>query len=97
MGDFDITGFIAIAMSLIGFVTVWIRVGIDKGRQEELTLALKQKTDKNEQGIAELKGKTHVIELRIAEFMGEIKARLDGIKETVDELKPKRGRCAEEK
>ena len=90
----DIMGFIAIAMSLIGFITVWIKIGQDKGRNEEAMKTLKQKTDKNEQDISELKTATHSIELRVAEFMGEIKVRLEYIQKSVEDLKPKGGRRA---
>jgi len=93
----DILGIVAISMSLIGFVTVWIKIGHNSGRQEEVIKMLKQKTEKNEMDITELKSKTHGIELRIAEFMGEIRVKLDNIKETVNELKPKRGSRAAEK
>ena len=102
MGDNEVmragfAGVIAIAMSLVGFITVWVRLGQDKGRQETMIAALKQKTEENAQSITELKNKTHGIELRIAEFMGEIRVKLDNIKETVSELKPKEGRHATKK
>jgi len=95
--NIDLMGLIAMIMSLVGFVTVWVKIGIDKGRQEEMIYALKQKTEKNEAAISETKTKTHGIELRIAEFMGEIRAKFDFIKETVSTLKPKGGRCAAQK
>jgi len=94
MGANEVAGFIAIAMSLIGFVTVWIKIGHDKGRQEEVISTLKQKTEENEMRISEIKSKTHGLELRIAEFMGEIRVKFDYIKESVVELKSKGGRRA---
>ena len=85
----DFTGVIAIAMSVIGFISVWIKIGHDKGRLDAVIKNLEQKTEKNEKDIAEIENKTHGIELHIAKFMGEIGAKLDAIKETVSELKPK--------
>jgi hypothetical protein len=87
----DILSFVAIATSLIGFVTVWVKIGIDKGHQDEIIKVLVQKTEENKKDIMEIKSKTHGIELRIAEFMGEIRAKFDFIKETVNELKSKNG------
>jgi len=95
--DFEIKGLIAIIMSLIGFVTVWVKIGQDRGKQEGIIKMLEQKVEKNERCISELKSKTHGIEIRIAEFLGEIRAKLDSISETVSELKPKGGRRAAEK
>jgi len=86
---------IGVAMSLIGFVTVWIKLGVDKGRQNEIINGLVKKTEENSQHIAEIENKTHGLELRIAEFMGEIRVKIDYIKETVSDLK--RGRHAAEK
>ena len=85
----DIIAVIAVAMSVIGFVTVWIKIGIEKGRQEEVINMLTKKTEENKLRITEIDSKTHGLELRIAEFMGEIKVKIDYIKETVSELKPK--------
>ena len=94
---FDIAGFIAIGMSVIGFVTVWIKFGHDKGRQEEVINALKKTTEENKSGISEVRSKTHNLELRIAEFMGEMRVNINDIKETVSELKPKGGSRAAKK
>jgi len=97
MRGFDITGVIAIATSLVGFVTVWVKIGIDKGRQEEAVKTVRQKTEKNEERITGLENKTHGIELYAAKMMGEIKVKLDYIKKTVNELKPRGERRAAEK
>lgn len=87
----DIIGFIAIAMNVIGFVTVWIKVGIEKGRQEEVIDMLKKKTEENKANISEMRAKTHGLELRIAEFMGEMRSKFDFIKEAISEIKSTRG------
>ena len=93
----DFMSIIAIATSLIGFVTVWIKVGHDKGRKEEVIKAHEERIRKNEKDIEDIERKTHGIEIRIAEFMGEIRVKLDTIKETVSELKPKGVKCAAKK
>lgn len=90
----DIAGLIGIATSIIGFATIWIRIGVDKGRQEEKMKTVIQKTEKNEQDVTELKNKTYGIELRIAEFMGELRVKLEYIQKNIEELKPKGGRRA---
>ncbi|MCL2808643.1 MAG: hypothetical protein FWD24_01115 [Treponema sp.] len=87
-----VLGFI---MSLIGFVTVWIKVGQDKGRQEAVVKSLEQKTEKNEKDIAEIKGETKGIQIDIAHRIGAIEAKLDFIKDAVAALKG--GRRAAEK
>jgi len=93
----DFTGFIAMAMSVIVFVTVWVKIGVEKGRQTEIIEGLGKKTEENKLRIAEVENKTHGLELRIAEFMGEIKVTLGYIEKAVNELKPKGGRRAAEK
>ena len=93
----DLTGYIAIAMSLIGFIAVWIRLGQNKGRQEEIIESLKVTTEEHKRRITEIENKTHGLELRIAEFMGEIRVKIDNIKETLSELKPKGGTRAAKK
>jgi len=97
MGSNEVAGLIAIAMSLIGFVTVWIKVGHDKGRTEELISTLKEELKESKSNIAEIKTKTHSLELRFTEFMGEIRAKFDFIKEAVSDLKPKGGNRAAKK
>jgi len=94
MGSGEITGvagFIAIAMSLISFITVWIKVGHERGRNEELIKALEHKTEENKANIAKMEANVHGLELRIAEFMGELRVKFDFIKETVAKLESKGG------
>jgi len=97
MGNNEVAGLIAIAMSIIGFISVWIKVGHDKGRTEELIHTLKEELKESKASITEIKTKTHGLELRFAEFMGEIRAKFDFIKEAVSDLKPKGGSRAAKK
>jgi len=86
---------LGVATSLIGFITVWIKVGQDKGRQEAVVKNLEQKTVKNETDIAELKNETKGVQIEIARHIGVVETKLDFIKETVTALKG--GRRATEK
>jgi hypothetical protein len=86
---------ICIAMSLIGFVTIWIKHGQDKGKQEAAVKTLEEKTSKNEKDIAELKSETKNIQIAIAGRMGAMDAKLDFIKDAVAALRG--GRRAAEK
>jgi len=95
MGANEAAGFIAIAMSLIGFVTVWIKIGHDKGRQETIIKSLEQKTEKNEKEIGELKSETKTIQIEIARHIGSIEAKLGFIKDAITAIKGGR-RAAEE-
>ena len=81
--DIWLGGAIAIAMSLIGFISVWIKMGIEKGEQKRTIQMLEQKTEENKASIVELKNTTHSIQLDIAKSIGSIEAKLDGIKETI--------------
>jgi len=86
---------LGIAMNLIGFVTVWVKFGHSKGKQEEQIYRIEKKAEKNEQDINELKGETKNIQIDIARHMGTVEAKLDFIKETVTALEG--GRRAAEK
>ena len=90
-----IISLLGIAMSLIGFVTVWVKFGHNRGKQEEQINRIEKKVDKNEQDISELKGETKNIQINIARHLGAVEAKIDFIKETVTSLKGGR-RAAEE-
>ncbi|MCL2186531.1 MAG: hypothetical protein FWB86_11895 [Treponema sp.] len=100
MGNDELTGiagFTAIAMSVIGFITVWIKFGHERGRNEEMIKALERKTEENKTNIAKMEANVHGLELRIAEFMGELRVKFDFIKETVAKLEVKGGSRAAKK
>jgi len=83
----EIIGLIAMATSVIGFITVWIKIGHDKGRKEEIINRLEGKTEKHERDIQEIKNETKSIQIDIARNIGVIEAKLDFIKEAVNSLK----------
>ena len=93
----NIAGYIAIAMSVIGFISVWIKLGTEKGRQGEVIDALQKRSEENKQRIKDLENKTHGLELHISEFMGEMRAKIDFIKEAVSEIKSRGGSRATKK
>jgi len=91
----DVIALVAGSMSVIGFLSVWIKMGVEKGEQKKAMELLEQKTGKHEKEIADLKNKTHSIQLDIARSMGRIEVKIDHLKETVDAIKG--GRRAAEK
>jgi len=91
----DVIGIIVGATSVIGFLTIWVKMGIEKGRGEKSMEIFAQRIEKNETAIGDLKNATHNIQLEIARSIGKIEAKLDYIKESVTALKG--GRRAAEK
>jgi predicted nucleic acid-binding Zn-ribbon protein len=91
----NIAGMIAAATAVIGFVAVWIRAGNRLGKNENTLETLKEQMGKAEGRIAALEAETVSIQVSIAGTLGEIKAKLDSLRETVATLKG--GRRAAEK
>jgi len=91
---FDLMWALTLAMTLIGFVTVWFKIGNSQGRQEKTIETLNERLTKNEQDIIELKREHADMRVNFAAFMGKIEAKLDGIREAIAELKGKGGRRA---
>jgi predicted nucleic acid-binding Zn-ribbon protein len=85
------------AVTLIGFITVWFRIGNSQGRQEKTLETLTDRVKKNEDDIIELKREHADMRVSFAAFMGKIEAKLDSIREAIAELKGKGERRAEEK
>jgi chromosome segregation ATPase len=75
----DIIALVTGSMAIIGFLSVWIKLGVEKGVQKKAMEQLEHKTSKHEKEIAELKNTTHSIQLDIAKSMGKIEAKLDSI------------------
>jgi len=83
------------ATAVIGFLSTWIKMGVEKGENKRSMEIFGQRIEKHESEINELKNTTHNIQLEIAKSIGKIEAKLDYIKESVTALKG--GRRAEEK
>ena len=94
---FDLIWVLTFAMTLIGFVSVWFKIGSSQGKQEKTLETLTDRVKKNEDDIAELKRDHADMRVSFAAFMGKIEAKLDGIREAIAELKSKGGGHAEKK
>lgn len=80
-----IIGVVSAAITIIGFVTIWIKVGHSQGQLEEVVKNLIRQTEKNEADITELKNSMHKVQLDVAKFQ-VIETKLDYIKETIASL-----------
>jgi len=89
-----IMGAVSAAITIIGFVAIWIKVGHSQGQMEEVIKNLRKQTEKNEVDITELRNGMHKTQLDVARFL-VIETKLDFIKETVSSLN--RGNRAQEK
>ncbi|MCL2252557.1 MAG: hypothetical protein FWC12_11690 [Treponema sp.] len=88
----DVFSFITMAMSVIGFITLWIKFGHDKGRQDEAFDTLKKKTEENKASVTDIKDKIHGQEIRIAEHLEAIatlKNKTEENKTNISEIKSK--------
>jgi len=92
---FDLMWALTFGVTLVGFVSVWFRIGSSQGRQEKTLETLSDRIRKAEGDIIELQRGHADLRVSIAAFMGKIEAKLDYIKESVTALKG--GRRAEEK
>jgi len=77
--NLDIIAVIGAAMAVIGFLSVWVKMGVEKGEHQKTMELLEQKTNKHDVDITELKNTTHSIQLEMAKTMGKIEAKLDQI------------------
>jgi len=75
----DIIAAIGAAMAVIGFLSVWVKMGVEKGEHQKTMELLEQKTIKHDVDIADLKNATHGIQVETARTMGRIEAKLDQI------------------
>jgi phage I-like protein len=71
------------AITIIGFITIWIKVGRNQGQMEEVIKNLVNQTGKNEADIAELKNGMHKIQMDDVTRFTVIETKLDNIKETI--------------
>jgi len=103
----DIIAIIGAATAVIGFLSVWVKMGVEKGEHHKVMELLEQKAKNHEADIAELKNATHGIQLEAAKTMGridakldqigKIEAKLDSLSESVAALKVKGDRHAAQK
>lgn len=101
----DVVAIVTAASAVVGFLSMWIKMGVEKGEHRKLTETLEHKILEHEKEIADIKNTTHSIQLDIAksigkievklDTMGKIESKLDTISETVATLRG--GRRAQEK
>jgi len=89
-----VMGAVSAAITVIGFVAIWIKVGHSQGQMEEVIKNIRKQTEKNEVDITELRNGIHKTQLDVTRFL-VIETKLDYIKETVASLN--RGSRAQEK
>ena len=80
-----IIGVVSGAITIIGFITIWIKVGHSQGQLEEVVKNLIKQTEKNEVDITELRNSMHKTQIDVARFL-VIETKLDNIKETIASL-----------
>jgi len=85
---------VAGATAIVGFVSIWIKMGVERGESKKSIETIERRVGKNEEAISELRNTTHGIQIEIARSVGKIEAKLDFITETVASLKG--GRRAKE-
>jgi hypothetical protein len=90
----DAFGIIAGATALIGFVSIWIRLGVERGEQKKTVKLIEQQMAVHEAAIESLRKETGSIRLEIAKSFAKIEVTLEYIKESVTALKEAR-RAAE--
>jgi len=82
-----VVGAVSAALTVIGFVAIWLKVGIIQGRQDKTLEVIEKRLARNEGDVETLKSKTESIQLEIARSVGKIEAKLDYISESVAALK----------
>jgi uncharacterized protein YoxC len=77
-----IMGAVSGAITVMGFIAIWIKVGRSQGRLEEMMKSIVKQTEKHEVEIAGLRDSVHKIQLDIV--------KLDYIKDAVALLNRRR-------
>jgi len=77
-----IIGVVSAAVTVIGFIAIWIKVGRNQGQLEEMMKNIVKQTEKHEADIAELRNGMHKIQLDVV--------KLDYIKDAVASLSRRR-------
>ena len=83
------------AMAIAGFVGLWVKIGVTKGRQDELFKAIERAQDRHDVEIKNLQKEQSEISVQLARFMGRLEADIKYIRESLEEVK--RDRYAEKK
>lgn len=85
----ELIAIIAGAMTIIGFLAVFIKIGIDKGDTSRRIETLEDKVDDHIKDYESTSKEFQLLQRDTASFMGRIEANLDFIKQAISELKNK--------
>lgn len=85
----ELIAIIAGAMTIIGFLAVFIKIGIDKGDTSRRIGTLEGKIDDHIKDYESTNKEFQLLQRDTASFMGRIEANLDFIKQAISELKNK--------
>ena len=78
-------------LSVAGFVALWLKMGIEKGQNDNRLAMVEKRQDKQEQEIDDLSKEQHSMSTGWASFCGEIRANIEYIKQSIDDLKERQG------
>lgn len=76
-------------VTLIGFVSIFIKIGIDKGDTSRRIETLEDKVDDHIKDYESTSKEFQLLQRDTASFMGRIEANLDFIKQAISDLKNK--------
>lgn len=85
----ELIAIIAGAMTIIGFLAVFIKIGIDKGDTSRRIETLEDKIDDHIKDYESTNKEFQLLQRDTASFMGRIEANLDFIKQAISDLKNK--------
>lgn len=86
----ELIAIIAGAMTIIGFLAVFIKIGMDKGDTSRRIGTLEGKIDDHIKDYESTNKEFQLLQRENASFMGRIEANLEFIKESINELKTKK-------
>jgi uncharacterized protein YoxC len=88
--DTVLVAWVAGAMAVIGFVTVWIKVGINKGQSDNRLEVVEDRTTKLEEDVEAIQAERHVFELEIVKAITELGTKIEFILRGIDEIKDRK-------
>lgn len=92
----ETVAFISGALALIGFVTVWVRVGIHKGQSDNRLTVVEQRNVELEKKVESLRSDLRNFEVEVVRGISKLQTTVEFVLKGLDELKKeqkKRGDC----
>lgn len=87
--DGDVVQYLTLAVTLAGFITIWVRVGVHKGQSDNRIKVLEEKVSEHAQKLASMQSVAHAFEVKVSEVMTELKTKIGFILSGIEELKKK--------